>query len=377
MSDNASIVVFPSIFAYNKLNSLIFNIKKILEIKNQPFQSVRRDDSIIIVEANDPVFASSAINLLFGIEKVAIAKKIKNEFDTLVSGITKIGSNLLLKGERFYVKVDGQAKGYLPKDIEIAVTSSLIEKTAKIGAKPGTEDKYDKLLYTYLTKLNAYVCIFIDKGNGGIPNNFQKEKLVCCVYDELSAVSCLEIIREGFDVKIIVCFRKELELLNLVKILNNLIPRTLKSKISIEFFQISIQGTGAKNYMLMVEAVTEIILSVAILNHIKRVSLAVSPLIFPQSFIDKISSRVYQKNIIPHTPLLGLDENILDCAKEIGLEKYLPRIEQLGKMKFNSGIVGKNAIKIAQQALETKRVVTVTVGPNNVHDILDSLQTNH
>jgi len=377
MSDNASIVVFPSIFAYNKLNSLIFNIKKILEIKNQPFQSVRRDDSIIIVEANDPVFASSAINLLFGIEKVAIAKKIKNEFDTLVSGITKIGSNLLLKGERFYVKVDGQAKGYLPKDIEIAVTSSLIEKTAKIGAKPGTEDKYDKLLYTYLTKLNAYVCIFIDKGNGGIPNNFQKEKLVCCVYDELSAVSCLEIIREGFDVKIIVCFRKELELLNLVKILNNLIPRTLKSKISIEFFQISIQGTGAKNYMLMVEAVTEIILSTASLNHIKRVSLAVSPLIFPQSFIDKISSRVYQKNIIPHTPLLGLDENILDCAKEIGLEKYLPRIEQLGKMKFNSGIVGKNAIKIAQQALETKRVVTVTVGPNNVHDILDSLQTNH
>jgi len=377
MSDNASIVVFPSIFAYNKLNSLIFNIKKILEIKNQPFQSVRRDDSIIIVEANDPVFASSAINLLFGIEKVAIAKKIKNEFDTLVSGITKIGSNLLLKGERFYVKVDGQAKGYLPKDIEIAVTSSLIEKTAKIGAKPGTEDKYDKLLYTYLTKLNAYVCIFIDKGNGGIPNNFQKEKLVCCVYDELSAVSCLEIIREGFDVKIIVCFRKELELLNLVKILNNLIPRTLKSKISIEFFQISIQGTGAKNYMLMVEAVTEIILSTASLNHIKRVSLAVSPLIFPQSFIDKISSRVYQKNIIPHTPLLGLGENILDYAKEIGLEKYLPRIEQLGKMKFNSGIVGKNAIKIAQQALETKRVVTVTVGPNNVHDILDSLQTNH
>lgn len=377
MSDNASIVVFPSIFAQNKLNSLIFNIKKILEIKNQPFQSVKRDDSIIIVEANDPVFASSAINLLFGIEKVAIAKKIKNEFDTLVSGITKIGSNLLLKGERFYVQVDGQAKGYLPKDIEIAATSSLIEKTTKIGAKPGTEDKYDKLLYTYLTKSNAYVCIFIDKGNGGIPNNFQKEKLVCCIYDELSAVSCLEIIREGFDVKIIVCFRKESELLNLVKILNNLIPRTLKSKIGIEFFQISIQGTGARNYMLMVEAVTEIILSTAILNHIKRVSLAISPLIFPQAFIDKISSMVYQKNIIPHTPLLGLGENILDCAKEIGLEKYLPQIEHLGKMKFNSVTVGKNAIKIAQQALETKKVVTVTVGPNNVHDILDSLQTNH
>ena len=377
MSNNASVVVFPSIFAYNKLNSLVFNIKKILEIKNQPFQSVKRDDSIIVVEANDPVFASSAINLLFGIEKVAIAKKVKNEFETLVSDITKIGSNLLLKGERFYVKVEGQAKGYLPKDIEIAATSSLIEKTTKIGAKPGTEDKYDKLLYTYLTKSNAYVCIFTDNGNGGIPNNFQKEKSVCCIYDELSAVSCLETIREGFDVKIIVCFRKESDLLNLVKILNNLIPRTLKSKVGIEFFQISINGTSAQNYMLLVEVVTEIVLSTAILNHIKRVSLAVSPLIFPQSFIDNISNKVYQKNIIPHIPLSGLDENIIDCAKGIGLEKYLPRIAQLGKMKFNSVTIGKNAIKITQQALKTKRIVTVMVGSNNVHDILDSLKTNH
>jgi hypothetical protein len=377
MSNNASIVVFPSIFAYNKLNMLIFNIKKILEIKNQPFQSIKRDDTVIVVDANDPVFASSTINLLFGIEKVAIAKKVKNDFETLVSSIVKVGSNLLLKGERFFVKVDGQAKGYLPKDIEIAVTSSLIEKITKIGAKPGTEDKYDKLLYTYLTKSNAYVCIFIDKGNGGIPNNFQKEKVVCCVYDELSAVSCLETIREGFDVKIIACFRKESDLLNLVKILNNLIPRTLKSKIVIEFFKIPIQGTSAKNYMLMVEAVTEIVLSTAILNHIKRVSLAVSPLIFPQSFIDKISNRIYQKNMLPHISLFGLDENILDCAKEIGLEKYLPQIEQLGKMKFTSIPTSKNAIKIAQQALETKKVVTVSIGPNNVHNILDYLQTNH
>ena len=55
------------------------NIKKILKIQNQGFQKIRKDDSIIVVEANDPVFASSTINLLFGIDKVAIAKEIKNE----------------------------------------------------------------------------------------------------------------------------------------------------------------------------------------------------------------------------------------------------------------------------------------------------------
>ena len=238
MNNNASIVIFPSLFTKNKMDILVSNIKKILDIQNLHFEKIRKDDSVIIVDANDPVFASSTINLLFGIEKIAIAKQIKNEYKTLVSSITKIGANLLLKGDTFYVKVEGDSKGYLPKDIELAVTSSLIEKAEKLGVKPGTEDRYEKLLYTYLTKSNAYVCIFIDIGNGGIPNNFQNEKIICCIYDELSAVSCLETIKEGFEVRIIVCYNKDSDLLKFVKILNNLIPRMLKSEIELEFFKI-------------------------------------------------------------------------------------------------------------------------------------------
>ncbi len=76
--------------------------------------------------------------------------------------------------------------------------------------------------------------------------------------------------------------------------------------------------------------------------------------------------------------LSGFDENILNQAKELGLEKYLVRIEKLGKMKFDLIVKGKKNIQnLAQKALKTKRVVTVTVGPNNVHDILDSLKSKH
>ena len=47
-------------------------------------------------------------------------------------------------------------------------------------------------------------------------------------------------------------------------------------------------------------------------------------------------------------------------------------------MKFDSIVKGgKNVQNLAQKALKTKRVVTVTVGPNNVHDILDSLKSKH
>lgn len=375
MTNNASVVVFPSIFAQNKIDSLMSNIKKILKIQNQNFKKITKDDSIIIVEANDPVFASSSINLLFGIKKVAIAKQVKNEFETLVSEITKIGSNLLLKGDTFYVKVEGKSKGYLPKDVEFSATSSLIEKTAKLGAKPGTEDKHEKLLYTYLTRSNGYVCIFTDKGNGGIPNNFQNEKIICCIYDELSAVSCLETIKEGFEVKIIVCYYKESDLLKYVKILNSLIPRLLKSKIELEFFQVGINDSNAQNYLILVETAIEIMLSVASSNKFKRISLPLSSSILPQSFIDQILKKIYQKNIIPHMSLSGFDENILNNAKELGLEKSLLKIEKLGKMKFNSNLKNKKKLgTFVKKALKSKRVISVIIGPNNIHDILDSLK---
>jgi hypothetical protein len=378
MSDNALVVIFPSVFAYNKMNSLVFNIKKILQLQKQKFQKVKKDESVIIVEANDPVFASSAINLLFGIEKVAIAKQVKNDFNTLVSSIAKIGMNILLKGDRFYVKVEGHAKGFLPKDIEMAATSSLIEKTSKLDSKPGTEDKYDKLIYTYLTKSNGYVCIFTDKGKGGIPNNSQNEKIVCCIFDEFSAISCLETLREGFDVKIIVCFQKESDLLNLVKMVNRIIQHALKSKIELKFFKIANTGSSARSYFLLIETVVEILLDIASKEKFDRISLPVSPLIFPQSFIDKIITRISQKNLIYHIPLSGIDENILECAKGIGLEKHLPQIERLGKMKFDlDSKVTVNTRKIAQQALTTEKVVTITLGLNNVHDIIDSLKSDH
>jgi len=209
MVDNTCLVVFPTIFAKNKINELILNIKKILKIQNLKFQSVTRDDSVIIVKANDPVFASSAINLLFGIEKIIIANKIENKFNNIISEITTVGSRLLLKGERFYVSVEGTTVSYLPKDIEIAATSKLIQNVEKIKAKPGTQNKHDKLLYTYITKSSAYVSIFLDVGLGGIPNNSQNQKIICSIFDEFSAVSCLACMKQGFEVKIIIFYQNK------------------------------------------------------------------------------------------------------------------------------------------------------------------------
>jgi len=375
MKDEVLIVVFPSIFSKNKVNYLITNIKKILKIQNQIFHKIRKEGDIIIVEADDPVFASSAISTLFGIKGVAIAKRVINDFESIVDGTSKVAEDIFLKGEKFLLQIEGYAKGFTTKDIELAATSSIIEKTAGIGIKPGTSKKYDRKLYVCLTKLNAYICIYYDNGLGGVPNNSQNKEIVCCIFDELSAVSCLETIKQGFDVKIIICYNKDSELLRLVKIINQIIRRTVRSKISLDFYKIHDDKKLAS--ILLTEIASKILIQIASRNGIKRISLSTSPLIYPIDFSEDLTKLTFSKNLIPYFPLSGLDDNVFESAREIGLEKYLENIKKLAKIKFhNSRYPAKKIEKIFYESIKNKKVVSINLGPNNVHEILDEIRSN-
>jgi len=376
MKDKIFVVVFPSIFSKNKVTSLVTNIKKVLKIQNQKFHKIRREGDVIIVEADDPVFASSAINTLFGIKGVAIAKQVTSDFESIVNGISKVGVDIFLKGERFLLQVEGYAKGFVTKDIEIAATSSLIEKTAGMGIKPGTSKKYDRRLYVCLTKSNAYICIYYDNGLGGIPNNSQNKEIVCCIFDELSAVSCLETIKQGFDVKIIVCYSKDSELLHLVRMVNQIIHRTVKPKINLEFYKIPVNKKLAS--LLLAEITAKMLVQIATTSSTKRISLGLSPLIHPVDFVESLIKQAYNKNLIPYFPLSGLDDNVFESAREIGLEKYLDKIKKLGSSRFyDSKQPTKKIEKIVEESITNKKTVSVNVGQNNVHEILDEVRSNN
>ena len=376
MNEKTVVVVFPSLFSFNKIDYLISSIYAILKTKRLSFSKIRKNDSVIIVEANDPVFVSSAINSLFGVEKIAIAKEIENKFNTIVSEIATVGANLLLKKERFYVSVDGIGNEYVPKDIELAAISALIEKTVDLQTKPGTELNHDKIIYTYLTKSYAYVCVFIDKGGGGIPYKSQNERILCCIYDELSAIACLQILKMGFDVKILVCYSNESDLLNIVKMLNQILSRFVQTKIELHFCELNMKSSG-RSILLKTTIITDILVSFAKRIKINRVSLAISPLIFPSWFIEYNSMRAFQKNVIPWFPLSGIDNGIFDTAKEIGLEKYISKIENLCKIKFKKGLPKDKVSKISQISLRKINTITIELGSKNIHNIIDSLKSNH
>ena len=374
MSNENYVVVFPSLFAANKITLLIRNIKKILKINNQRYSKVSRDGNLILIDANDPVFTSTTIGLLFGIKQIIIAKKIKNDFTTVVNEINKIGSSLLLKGERFYVNVQGVPKGYVTKDVELSATSLLIENNRKIDAKPGTEEKHDKLLFTHITKSSAYVSIFTDKGLGGTVNNSQNEKIVCGISDELSALACLETIKQGFEVKIIVLYQKQSELINLVKILQKILSRTLQIRSEIEFYNITGLDSNliSKNFLF-----GEILSKIALREKISFVSLPISPLVFPSTLIKKLENKIFNFGLIPHIPLSGIGFEIFDNAKEVGLEKYIIKIEKTLQTK----IVEKHGKKLSNEAIgrimTSKKTVGVKLGPNIIHEILDALEVKH
>jgi len=372
MTENTMVIVHPSTFAENKIDELLSNIKKILKLKSLKYTKIFKDDFLICIQADDPVFVSSAIGLLFGVKKIAIVKKVKSDFKIIVTEIGKISSNLLLKGEKFFVKADGNSKGFVLKDLELAGTSEIIQKNQKITAKPGSESKHDKLLQIYVTKSNAYICIFVDDGLGGTVNNSQKQRIVCGVYDEFSAVNCLETIKQGFEPQILVCYETRENLIHLVKILDKILPRILKSEVELEFYKIQKFGKNAVDVLTKISHVTDILIKNAKENKISHIAAAITPLIFPSIFNQTLQKRIFEEKMIPHISLSGIDSEILENAKEIGMERYLGKIDKLAKMKF-----GKSKIKSIQKKKSEKTTIKIKLGPNNMHTILDSLEIEH
>jgi hypothetical protein len=374
MSEKTVLAVFPSIYSLNKINDLITNISKILKLTNQQYSKIRKNESIIVIEATDPVLASSTVNMLFGIEKLAIAKEVDNNFDSVLSTITNTAMSLLLKGERFYVKVDGKTKKNLAKDLEIAATAFLTDKGTKIDAKPGSESCYDRLVYAYLTDSFAYVCIFVDKGLGGLPYNSQKKEILCCIHDELSAISCLQTIKMGFDVKILVCYRNESDLLKLAKMINKILPRLVEKNIVLHTCKL----TKSLSILPAIITITQIMIRIASKEKIGRISLGISPMIFPSSFCEYNSDLVYQNKIIPWFSLSGIDSGILENAKEIGLERYISNFEDLCRIHLSNKKISQSEVsRYVEDALKTLKCLPITVGPKNIHDIIDLLKSNH
>ncbi len=374
MNEKTVLVVFPSIFSLNKIDRLKTNISNILQIKKQSFTSIRKNESLLIIETSDPVLVSSTISSLFGIDRTAIAKEVENNFERVLATITDTSMNLLLKGDKFLLKVEGRSSRYIAKDLEVTSTAALIEKSVGLQAKVGTEADHNRLLYTYLTESHAYVCIFVDKGMGGIPYNSQQRTTLCCIYNELSAIACLQSIKLGFDINMVICYSDDSDLLKITKMINRMLASIVQKKIQLQFCKIP----KIQDQLIKILMITYLTSYIAHSKKIKRVTLSLLPVALPVWFVEQNAKIVFEKQLIPWIPLAGMDSSILENSRQLGLEKYFSNLENLCKSKFPKKNISNKIIQnSAKMALKSLRSISVTVGPKNLYDMIDSLRTNH
>ena len=358
MATKSFVVVFTSLLAKKYIRTLMRCIKNVLKIEDEPYTSICRDEHLILVEAHDPVFASSAIERLYGIEKVLIARQIKNDYNDIVETTTEVGGNLLLGNETFYVQVEGYSRGFLPKDAEMAITSSIIEEKSSQNVRPGTQDRHDKLLYVYMTQSNAYISIFEDKCFGGLPLGVQG-KAVSCIFDEMSAMACLETIRMGYNTKILALYRKESDLTNLAKIINKILPYLIQKKIQLTIHKVSPGGQGFLNMVILA---TELAINIAKDHNIPHITLPISRIIFPGLYVDKLLHRIYDTQL---NPILALPD----------YEQMAATSDRLN-LSFNTKSTQYKLLKIPPDMKQYKIKqynINIKLGPNNIHDILDNM----
>lgn len=355
------VVAFPSMYPRRYVNILVRNMHRILKIHQEPYTSISRDGELVLVQAHDPVFAASAISQLAGIGHIEISRRAGSDMASMVGAISEIGGSLLLAGDRFVVQMEGHTLGFLPRDVEMAATSSIIEAKTGMDIRPGTEQSHDRRLYCYATKRHAYISIFSDVGMGGLPTSVQGEA-ICCVFDEMSAASCLECIRMGYRTTIIACYRNDA--IRIAKILDRVIPYLLDETLEIPLFRLESAVSG---YAAMALVAIQLAVGEAAERGISNVALPISRTLFAGGIYERLAEEVVTAGMVPVESLPCGYDMLHQTLRYLNLQHAASRVKTILRGVHQ---IPKDAARVSCM----KQVVSLKPGPNNVHDILDSLR---
>src|SRR5919202_299703 len=142
---NNILIVFPSSFSLNKRDELKALINKKLQLCNIKVSKIANEEACIAFEVTDVVEAAAITSEMFGIDKVAIAKRIENQFNDVVSEIVNTGKQIILPGENFFVKVctsnTTKKLSYVGRDIEFASAGNLLAELSHMRVTPAKNER--------------------------------------------------------------------------------------------------------------------------------------------------------------------------------------------------------------------------------------------
>jgi hypothetical protein len=284
---------------------------------------------------------------------------VKNEFEELSNAIAEIGLKVVLPGEKFFIKVKaGETNDYVGRDVEFASSGKLTARLAEIGASPAkNEQEADRVILAFSGKKFAYVCMQVSKGPGGLPLGSLGIAL-CGLYSPLSFLSCHAAAKAGFVPEIVMFYSDEGELQANAKLAETLAKRTGMKEQVIRVAPIDIPSIKD---VAIIELVKEAIAAKVLIGQPgDRVVLPFTTTIHPLWFIEAIVGEAMAAGKMPYMPLMFTD------IPEDYAAKMQAAITKSEFKKYNSMI--DTAAK-----LSIKKMKKLKVGPNYLHDILDSV----
>jgi hypothetical protein len=337
------------------------------------------EESCIAFEVSNVVEAASTAAEMFGIDKVAIAKRVTNGFTNIVKTIVNTGKQIILPREKFFVKVevDHNTKlNYVGRDVEFASSGDLTANLSSIAAQPAkNEYDADKIILSYIGKNSAYVCIQIDKAPGGLPFGSQNEKVVCSIHNTLSALSCLMAVQCGFIPEILILYTDYNDLKENVKLVGYIYNRISVKKHKIRIARVDIPDDA--NYCLKFILQESVSVRILTLLAEKGLVIPLSAAIHPPWFVEATIKKIGFTGKMPWMPLMLMTDSIYHNAKYVGLEDKISTIEAI----IRNSVLKKEEYKkyekkidiLSKAAIKNMKTISLNIGPNYLHDIIDSI----
>jgi hypothetical protein len=296
------------------------------------------------------------------------------------------------------------------------------------------EIEADRTLEVYVGKRASYVCIETDKGLGGLPFGCQKEKVLCAFYDALSAISCVSMLKSGFLPEIVVLYTDDESLRQNLKMLGFVISKVNTRKYSLRLAKLNLptagmqsnseisigetkrkrkrqtqrqrerekeigirRGSGSREVkgekagleqlqkMGYHEGILKRLAAIRILSQMneKNIVLPFSTAVHSLWLIESVFNQITAQNKVPWMPLLLPIQDLDEIAEELGMNEFKPLVsssEIINEAESGSTFTGLDhrrysriIDKVAEQAIKDMKFVSFEIGPNYLHNILDSI----
>jgi hypothetical protein len=425
--DRTVLIVFPGPFSKGRIDKLIANIEKQLQSKNLKLKNTAIENEWLVFEMADVIEGAGITREMFGIDKVAIAKKVPSiQFENIAAEVVNIGKLKVLPNEKFFVKVqisNNAQINYKSRDLEFVSTGDLIaalqsssfssscrptfspissSHSYSSSARPAKNElEADRLIEIFVGKKSAYVTIETDIGPGGLPFACQGEKVLCSIHDTLSAISCMITLKCGFFPEIVIVYTDDYDLRKNLKIFGMIVNKMNIKNYSIRLVQLDYgndsefgkildltqhgQRRLQKTMKLQLESSHKAVLQEIVATQIltlmkgKGVVVPLSVVIHPLWLIQSTFKKILASKKIPWMPLLLPSHSMYDIAEELGIEKNMllykgSKMNRLMMFTRQDYAKYRTTIeKMTESAKKNMKTISFEIGPNYLHDILDSV----